>query len=652
MAKTLQKLLAGNRFVSYLSYYRISEADKIYTSKGEMQFHTFWNSYIQTEEETEEQYLNQIRLQTDRKVFPVKASKNGKSFLTIIYPIPLLSSQPSAYVITHIEGGQIDDIVSSLFADSQGEILIYDLYDELIYNYVSSGRDSLQDKINEEVALFTEDKPYRNVTIEGQDYILLKHRSDYNGWSYVSLIRRDDITGNLTDKQISFLLILITITLFAITAVFALVLFNYRFINRLAETVSKDLNLEDGEEYNEQILLSNAFLTLMEKTQITKQKLFLTNLLAGQYDETTIESAVNEYNMTFEYENYIACVLYFHGNLEKGLTNSIMLYLKEYFDRNDMQCYPISQTNPHRILIIVNAAVNVLEWDAFEPVLSSLYYGMAGEFNQTISIGVGRIYPTLHKVYDSSYEAVSAMYFCILEGERYIKRYTDIDMEAITMNISDYIDRIITIVRHGSADEVPKIMSELHTVTTTHGFSVQHQNYIAYNLLTSLKEYVEDPGTLNEMNAVLTDLLNRTHPKNMKVFKKIEQLCVKIARYRNKSKNSNKRLDLVNKIIEVMNENLFDSMMSLDSISDKCGISPSYLSRIFKAQMGTTPMAYVENLRMNKVKEKLIQSEETLKQILIDTGYIDQSNFIRKFKKIEGITPMTYRKMHQENLDD
>lgn len=181
LAKTLQKLLAGNRFVSYLSYYRISEADKIYTSKGEMQFHTFWNSYIQTEEETEEQYLNQIRLQTDRKVFPVKASKNGKSFLTIIYPIPLLSSQPSAYVITHIEGGQIDDIVSSLFADSQGEILIYDLYDELIYNYVSSGRDSLQDKINEEVALFTEDKPYRNVTIEGQDYILLKHRSDYNG---------------------------------------------------------------------------------------------------------------------------------------------------------------------------------------------------------------------------------------------------------------------------------------------------------------------------------------------------------------------------------------------------------------------------------------------------------------------------------------
>lgn len=137
-------------------------------------------------------------------------------------------------------------------------------------------------------------------------------------------------------KRWRFLLILITITLFAITAVFALVLFNYRFINRLAETVSKDLNLEDGEEYNEQILLSNAFLTLMEKTQITKQKLFLTNLLAGQYDETTIESAVNEYNMTFEYENYIACVLYFHGNLEKGLTNSIMLYLKEYFDRNDM----------------------------------------------------------------------------------------------------------------------------------------------------------------------------------------------------------------------------------------------------------------------------------------------------------------------------
>ncbi len=651
LVMTLRKLLVGNSFISYLSFYRTSEEDKIYTSKGEMLFHTFWNSYINLEEENEEEYLDQIRIQTNRKVFPVKKSKNGKSFMTMIYPIPLLASRPSAYVITYIEGGHIDNIVNSLFTDCEGEILIYDLNDVLIYDYVSSGRDSLQEEIKDKVELLTQEKPYHYLKIQNQDYILLKHDSTYNGWSYISLIRRDDITGNLTDKQIGFLLMLLTITIFAIIAIMALVLFNYRSINRLAQIISKDLNLGDSDESNEQLLLSNAFLALMEKTQSTTQNLFLTNLVAGQYDETTITSAVNEYNMSFEYSNYIACVAYFHGTQDSHINDELVSYVKGHFDRHDMLCYPVCQTNPSRILIIVNASEEVLKWDVFEPVLSTLYYDIARKFNQTISVGVGKIYLELHKVYDSAYEALSAMYFCILEGERYIKRYIDIDTETISMNVSGITTRIITSVRQGNREEMLKGMGELYSVINAHGFSVQHQNFIAYSLLSSLKEYVDDPGLYNEMNTILVDLLKRTHVKNVKIFDQIGKLCEIITDHRNEVKHSNKNTDLINMIIHVINENLFDSMMSLESISEKCGISPSYLSRIFKAKMGSTPMYYVENLRMSKVKEKLCNSNESLKQILIDTGYIDQSNFIRKFKKIEGVTPMTYRKMHQDNSE-
>lgn len=651
LAKTLQRLLVGNSFVSYVSYYRTSEADKMYTSKGEMTFHTFWKSYINLSDEIEEQYLDQIIAQRDRKVFPVMNSENGKSFLTIVYPIPLLTSHPSAYVITYIEGRKMDNIVSSLFSDCQGEVLIYDLDDVLIYNYVSSGEDSLQLELKDKIKLLTEEKPYYNLTIQNQSYMLLKHKSSYNGWSYISLIRKEDITGSLTTKQVNFLLILITITLFALIAVITLVLFNYRSVNRLAQTVSKNLNLDDHGETNEQLLLSNAFIALMEKTQSTTQNLFLTNLIGGQYDEVTISSAMNEYNIFFEYSNYVACVTYFHGTQDAQIDEKLVTYVKEHFDRSEMTCYTICQTNPNRILIIVNGSEEVLEWSVFEPVLSNLYYGIAGEFNQTVSIGVGKNYPDLHKVYDSAFEALSAMYFCILEGERYIKRYIDIDMDVITTNISDITARIINTVRHGNTEEMLRVMKELHSVINSHGFSIQHQNYIAYSLLSALKEYVDDPGIYDELNSALSDLLKRTNVNNLKIFDKIEELCVMITEHRIETRSSNKNSELVNSIIQVMTENLFDSMMSLESISEKCGISPSYLSRIFKAKMGSTPMYYVENLRMSKVKEKLSNTNESLKQILMDTGYIDQSNFIRKFKKIEGVTPMTYRKMHQDNTE-
>ncbi len=651
LAIALQKLLVGNRFISYLSYYRVSEADKVYTSEGEMLFHTFWNSYLKLEGETEEQHLDQIKVQTNRKALPLKKSKNGKSFLTMIYPIPLLSNQPSAYIITYIAGSHMDDIAGSLFADCQGEVLIYDLEDVLIYNYVSSNRDSLQNEIKDKVGLLTKEIPFEDITVKGQKYMLLKYTSDYNGWSYVSLIRKSDITGSLTSKQIAFLLILFTITLFAITAIMTLVLFNYRSINRLAQTMSNNLNLTYEGETNEQLLLSNAFLSLVEKTQSMTQNLFLANLIAGQYDEITIASAVNEYNLSLEYQDYIACVAYFHGTVNTKESDDIINYIKDHFARNDMLCYPLYQTNPNRILIMVNAAAKELEWDVFEPVLSTLYYCMAQEFSQVISIGVGNEYTALHKVYDSAYEALSAVYFCILEGERYIKRYIDIDMDAIAAILSELTDRIITVVRHGDLEEIPKVMRELHSVIVANGYSVQYQNFIAYSLLNSLKEYVDAPDISEEINVTLIDLLKRTHASNLKVFEQIERLCVLIAEHRNENKNSNKGSELINMMIKVISENLCDSMMSLESIADKCGISPSYLSRFFKAKMGDTPMYYVENLRMSLVKEKLCNTEESLKQILIETGYIDQSNFIRKFKKIEGVTPMTYRKMHQDNFD-
>ncbi len=649
LAKALEKLLVGNDFISYLSYYRISEPNKVYSSEGEMLFHTFWKSYVGFEDETEEQYLDYIRSNTNRKVLPAKKSSKGKSYLTMIYPIPLLSNRPSAYAITYINGTELDSIVDSLYADCVGEMLIFDIDEVPIYNYVSSGRESIKDEIIENVSLLSEDKTYRTFTYEDQDYIIFQHQVDNNGWKYVAMIRKDDITGNLTNKQTEFLLVLFSIMLFAIIATIGCVLFNYRDINKLAQSISQDLNISEYKLGNEQVLLSNAFVSLMERTQSITQNLFLANLVTGQYDETTIKSAMNECNMNFEYSHYIACVVYFHGVLDNQTSEGIITNMKEHFDVNDMQCYPLYQSNPNRVLILVNATESMLSWEVFEPILSTLYYKIGEEYNAIISIGVGNIYPSVLKVLDSSNEAVSAMYFCILEGERFIKRFNDIDIDHITSKVSSFTTNLISVVRQGDTEGIHDVMSEMNAILMDNSISLQHQSYVAYGILTTLTEYVDDPAITDEINEVLQTLLKRTQSNNLRIFEQIEGLCINIAEYRNEIRKSNQNKDLINTIISTITNNLCDSMMSLESIADQCGISPSYLSRYFKAQTGQTPMNYVETLRMTLVKEKLCKTDESLKQILIETGYIDQSNFIRKFKKIEGVTPMTYRKACQNN---
>jgi AraC-like DNA-binding protein len=95
-----------------------------------------------------------------------------------------------------------------------------------------------------------------------------------------------------------------------------------------------------------------------------------------------------------------------------------------------------------------------------------------------------------------------------------------------------------------------------------------------------------------------------------------------------------------------MQSNLSDTALSLEFIAGQCGVSASYLVRYFKGCMAVTPMQYVDTLRMDIAKHLLSTTGCTLRQIVGQCGYLDESNFARKFKKLEGVTPMSYRKMH------
>lgn len=103
---------------------------------------------------------------------------------------------------------------------------------------------------------------------------------------------------------------------------------------------------------------------------------------------------------------------------------------------------------------------------------------------------------------------------------------------------------------------------------------------------------------------------------------------------------------LLESILDCMQKHLSDTGMSLEFIASQCDVSTSYLVRYFKSSMNMTPMQYVDSLRMNIARELLTTTTQTLRQIVEQCGYLDESNFARKFKKLEGITPMNYRKTY------
>jgi signal transduction histidine kinase/DNA-binding LacI/PurR family transcriptional regulator/AraC-like DNA-binding protein len=85
---------------------------------------------------------------------------------------------------------------------------------------------------------------------------------------------------------------------------------------------------------------------------------------------------------------------------------------------------------------------------------------------------------------------------------------------------------------------------------------------------------------------------------------------------------------------------------SLEEVSETIGVSKSYLSRIFKMDMGISPWEYLNRFRTQKAKELLLLTDESITMIAADVGYEDVGYFGRVFHDITGCSPRAFRQQH------
>ena len=95
--------------------------------------------------------------------------------------------------------------------------------------------------------------------------------------------------------------------------------------------------------------------------------------------------------------------------------------------------------------------------------------------------------------------------------------------------------------------------------------------------------------------------------------------------------------------IQNINEN-YKNKISLKTVADHLHTNPSYLSTLFKQEMGTTFTDYLNQVRINRSCELLADSKLSLIDISIQSGFDGQSYFTKVFRKIKGTTPKDYRK--------
>ena len=91
-------------------------------------------------------------------------------------------------------------------------------------------------------------------------------------------------------------------------------------------------------------------------------------------------------------------------------------------------------------------------------------------------------------------------------------------------------------------------------------------------------------------------------------------------------------------------EKHFGENISLQDVADNINISKNYLCDIFKKEIGITFINYVTNLRIEKAKEYLTNTDMKMYEVSGAVGYHDYAYFSQIFKKHTGTTLSAYRK--------
>lgn len=101
------------------------------------------------------------------------------------------------------------------------------------------------------------------------------------------------------------------------------------------------------------------------------------------------------------------------------------------------------------------------------------------------------------------------------------------------------------------------------------------------------------------------------------------------------------------RVLGYINEHLAEKL-SLAKLAALSGYAPDYFGKLFRNELGTGISEYIRNRRMELACYKLANSAISIEDIAIKTGFFDASYFIKKFKKYCGMTPMQFRKKHEQ----
>ncbi|MBQ8162710.1 MAG: helix-turn-helix domain-containing protein [Clostridia bacterium] len=160
---------------------------------------------------------------------------------------------------------------------------------------------------------------------------------------------------------------------------------------------------------------------------------------------------------------------------------------------------------------------------------------------------------------------------------------------------------------------------------------------------------------LRDFSSIVSDILERPHLKqSSEVYRAslaLRFLSLAIESWEKSEEGTRQKStltveDYVNYAVKFMKGNY--AGIKISDVADYIGINRTYLTSIFRAKMNMSPQEYLMQVRMDRSRELLLNTDVPIYTVAKEVGYSDQLAFSKIFRKKFNLSPEQYRKKHRD----
>lgn len=182
-------------------------------------------------------------------------------------------------------------------------------------------------------------------------------------------------------------------------------------------------------------------------------------------------------------------------------------------------------------------------------------------------------------------------------------------------------------------------------VARTPGYAALFNAEPAYRKQSSFSQHLHlDALQLHALRQLLVDLKKAltTEANDLVVTALFMQITGFLCHAYQEIANIEKHKNPYTSLTDYIDRN-FTTTITLDDLSRHSGFSKNGIIAIFKRMYHTTPIQYINTLRVYQAEKLLRSTDMPITQIALECGFNDSNYFTRVFRAINGMTPRDFR---------